>query len=133
LSLPFVLAGPILRRVEPNLVSVWIALSRPASITITLWQGRTKTGALDPLIRSDPVTKTTRIADQLHVTTALLRIPAGSIYHDLTGVMDGILLRTEELLRTESSERPLAPSTTGSSLRSAGGPPPASFAGGGRS
>jgi len=78
LSLPFVLAGPILRRVEPNLVSVWIALSRPASITITLWQGRTKTGALDPLVRSDPVTKTTRIADQLHVTTALLRIPAGS-------------------------------------------------------
>ena len=78
MSLPFVLAGPILRRVEPNLVSVWIALSRPASITITLWQGRTKTGALDPLVRSDPVTKTTRIADQLHVTTALLRIPAGS-------------------------------------------------------
>jgi hypothetical protein len=73
LALPLVLAGPILRRVEPKLVSVWIALSRPASITITLWQGRVKGGAGE-LFRSNPPTKTLRIADNLHVAVALARI-----------------------------------------------------------
>jgi hypothetical protein len=77
-SLPFVLAGPILRRVEPNLVSVWLAFSRPASITITLWEGRIKAGAAGEFFRSTAATATLRFGDQLHVTTALLRIPAGS-------------------------------------------------------
>ena len=30
------LAGPILRRVEPTLVSVWVALSEPGTIRVTL-------------------------------------------------------------------------------------------------
>lgn len=78
LALPLVLAGPILRRVEPNLVSVWVALSRSASITITLWQGRVKADAPDPLIKSEPATPTLRFGTKLHVATALLRIPAAS-------------------------------------------------------
>jgi hypothetical protein len=77
-SLPLVLAGPILRRVEPNLVSVWIAFSRAASVTLTLWEGRTKAGAVDHFFRSDPPTVTLRFGDQLHVAQALLRIPAAS-------------------------------------------------------
>jgi hypothetical protein len=94
--LPFVLAGPILRRVEPKLVSVWIALSRPASVTITLWEGRTKGGAGE-LFRSNPPTQTLRIADHLHVVVALARISPDSqtilkpnvIYsYDLT-IVDG--------------------------------------------
>lgn len=78
MSLPLVLAGPILRRVEPNLVSVWIALSRPASLTLTLWEGRTKAGAADHLLRSDPATPTMRFGERLHVAVGLLRIPAAS-------------------------------------------------------
>jgi hypothetical protein len=78
LALPLVLAGPILRRVESNLVSVWIALSRPANVTITLWEGRIKPGAAGEFFRSNPPTPTLRIADDLHVTVALARIPAGS-------------------------------------------------------
>jgi len=94
--LPFVLAGPILRRVEPKLVSVWIAFSRPANVTITLWEGRVKGGAGE-FFRSNPPTPTLRIADNLHVVVALLRIPADSqkilkpnvIYsYDLT-IVDG--------------------------------------------
>jgi hypothetical protein len=77
-SLPLVLAGPILRRVEPNLVAVWIALSRAATITLTLYEGRIKAGAADHLVRSDPATPTLRFGDQLHVATALLRIAQGS-------------------------------------------------------
>ena len=78
MALPLVLAGPILRRVESNLVSVWIALSRPANVTITLWEGRIKPGAAGEFFRSNPPTPTLRIADDLHVTVALARIPAGS-------------------------------------------------------
>jgi hypothetical protein len=77
-SLPLLLAGPILRRVEPNLVSVWLALSREASIGLTLWEGRTKFGAVDHLIRSEPASRTLRIGERLHVALALLRIPAES-------------------------------------------------------
>ena len=78
MALPLVLAGPILRRVESNLVSVWIALSRPANVTITSWEGRIKPGAAGEFFRSNPPTPTLRIADNLHVTVALARIPAGS-------------------------------------------------------
>ena len=77
MSLPFVLAGPILRRVEPRLVSVWLALNRPATVTITLWEGRTKGGAGESF-RSNPPTQTLRIADNLHVTVALARISPDS-------------------------------------------------------
>ncbi|MEO8627890.1 MAG: hypothetical protein ABI612_07280 [Betaproteobacteria bacterium] len=78
MSLPLVLAGPILRRVEPKLVSVWLALSRPANVTITLWEGRIKPTASGEFFRSNPATPTLRIADNLHITVALLRIPADS-------------------------------------------------------
>ena len=77
MSLPFVLAGPILRRVEPKLVSVWVGLSRPAKVTVTLWKGRTKGGAGE-FFRSNPPTQTLRIADNLHVAVALARISPDS-------------------------------------------------------
>jgi hypothetical protein len=55
MALPLMLAGPILRRVEPTLVSVWMALSDPATIRITLWQGRVTAGTSEtPWIASDP-------------------------------------------------------------------------------
>lgn len=38
--LPLITAGPILRRVEPKLVSVWLALSEPAEVTVSVWAGR---------------------------------------------------------------------------------------------
>jgi len=36
---PLVLAGPIVRRVEPNLASVWVALKQPATIRLEIWHG----------------------------------------------------------------------------------------------
>lgn len=35
-DLPLLLAGPIVRRVEPALASVWVALSKPASISLKM-------------------------------------------------------------------------------------------------
>ncbi len=36
---PVILAGPILRRVEPTLVTVWVALRESATLEIKLWNG----------------------------------------------------------------------------------------------
>ncbi len=57
----------------------------------------------------------------------VLRIPASRVYNELNSVMDGILLTVEGLSRAQSVR--LAPSTPGSPLRSAGGPPPAASRG----
>jgi very-short-patch-repair endonuclease len=54
----------------------------------------------------------------------VLRIPASEVYRDLDGVVDGILLRADELRAVLG----FAPSTARSA---AGGPPPAAFGGGG--
>jgi hypothetical protein len=40
MSLPLVLAGPIVRRVEPRLASVWVALSAPSSFQLDLFDLR---------------------------------------------------------------------------------------------
>jgi len=101
LTLPLVLAGPILRRVEPKLVAVWVALSRPASLTITLWHGRVKGGAGE-FFRSNPATPTLRIADNLHVAVVLARmapesnkqlLPSTVYSYDLT-LVDGTTTHT---------------------------------------
>ena len=59
----------------------------------------------------------------------VLRIPASRIYLDLGGVTDGVLLRAQALIEAEKARLRLAPSTIGSSLRSADGPPPAASRG----
>lgn len=44
--LPLVLAGPIVRRVEPRACSVWIALSEPVfEVRLTIWRGVQVAGA----------------------------------------------------------------------------------------
>ncbi len=55
---------------------------------------------------------------------SVLRIPAAQIYQDLSGVTEGILLQAEALIAEERGRQRLAPSTIGSTLRSADGPPP---------
>ncbi|MCW2848204.1 MAG: hypothetical protein JWR90_2178 [Marmoricola sp.] len=45
-DLPLVLAGPILRRVDAKRVCVWMALSKPGDVAVTVFSGRaTSTGA----------------------------------------------------------------------------------------
>jgi hypothetical protein len=38
---PLILAGPVIRRVEPTAVSIWIALSEPRTVEVGLWVGAT--------------------------------------------------------------------------------------------
>jgi hypothetical protein len=71
-NLPLVLAGPILRGVEPRLVAVWMALSQPRAVLLTVFEGREVAGTGPGLFsggtpRARGATNTLRIGDKLHV------------------------------------------------------------------
>ncbi len=73
MELPFLLAGPIVRRVEPRLVSVWVATSEPCSVRLRVWAGPVtagdaSAGVFDPqgsIAGGDR--PTLRIGDKLHI------------------------------------------------------------------
>ncbi len=79
MSLPFLLAGPILRRVEPRLVSVWLALKEPATVKLSLWEGgNIKTGEKEPMASGpDPAAATIRIGERLHLLVVSLELSEG--------------------------------------------------------
>jgi hypothetical protein len=78
MALPLILAGPILRRVEPNLVAVQVALSQACTIRLSLWENQIKaTDATDASVwfrTPAPGVKSVRIGDQLHLCVATLRL-----------------------------------------------------------
>lgn len=76
MTLPLLLAGPILRRVEPTLVSVWVALREPATVSLSIWEGRVTAGSGNVLRTSEPPgVRTLRVGQQLHIAVALIKIP----------------------------------------------------------
>lgn len=72
-----VLAGPILRRVERGLVSVWIALRKPSSIRLDIFRGVGPAGSLgEPIPTTTPApqatdTTTIRVGERLHIGVAV--------------------------------------------------------------
>lgn len=71
MELPLVLAGPILRRAEPRAVAVWVALSRPATVTLQLWEGMRKSGTrAKPVAQSLP-TPAMRVGKCLYIALAV--------------------------------------------------------------
>ena len=95
-KLPLVLAGPILRQVTPNAVTVWFALLEPATVSLRVFE----TGAPgSPLMatgsapNTDPAA-TTPIGANLHIVAATVRsntaLVPGKIYcYDATIVTTG--------------------------------------------
>jgi hypothetical protein len=79
MPLPMILAGPILRRVEPGLVAVWVALKDSSIVKLSLWEGQIEAPdpeELTPWFRSpDPGARTIRLGDKLHVVVVTLRLP----------------------------------------------------------
>lgn len=82
---PLMLAGPILRRVEPTLVTVWVALRESGTLELNLWNGVVKDDGGSPLF-SGPANQlvtnaisntsaTIRIGDQLHIGLVTIRFP----------------------------------------------------------
>jgi hypothetical protein len=71
-DLTLILAGPIIRRVEPTLVCIWVALSQPKSIRLTVFEGRQVAGiGPDIFIGGNPLTfgatNTLPLGTNLHI------------------------------------------------------------------
>jgi hypothetical protein len=71
------LAGPILRRVEPNLVSVWLALSRDAKVSLAVYEGLVGAGTTSAFALGRPE-QTWRLGEQLHLALVTVRLPETS-------------------------------------------------------
>ncbi|MEM1338412.1 MAG: hypothetical protein AAGF96_11700 [Bacteroidota bacterium] len=83
-SLPLILAGPILRRVEPHSVSIWIALSKSSTIGMHLTPGIVDTGAGSGPFDNSGATHTAtaatkRIGQHLHLALVTLTIPEAQV------------------------------------------------------
>src|SRR5262249_41624506 len=72
-QLPLILIGPILRRVEPTLVSVFIATSRPSTIHLTLYDGIVDVGNPPPE-KASVDGETQRIGVCFHATVVMLKL-----------------------------------------------------------
>ena len=95
-----ILAGPILRRVERDLVTVWVALSAPATVDIEVFRGQGTRGDLQPVPRRAAAaptdTQTIRIGEHLHCVVSIwepaetVGLNPGELYsYDLLILPDG--------------------------------------------
>ncbi|SJM90735.1 conserved hypothetical protein [Crenothrix polyspora] len=81
-ELPIILAGPILRRVEPRLVAIWMAFSEPQHVELNLWSEVIKTqktsDVYEPEIPPDYTfsINTDRIGTHFHIAYIALVIEA---------------------------------------------------------
>lgn len=80
--LPLMLAGPILRRVEPTLVSVWVALREQCTVKLSLWENGpnelVKAEDRAPLVSGPEAgAKTLRLGEQLHLVVVSLTLQTG--------------------------------------------------------
>jgi hypothetical protein len=80
-ALPLLLAGPILRRVEPTLVTVWVALSQNAAVQLRVWEGQLSSRdaheASAEFVQSLNE-QTWRVGESLHLALLTARIPPES-------------------------------------------------------
>jgi len=73
---PLVLAGPMVRRVEPGVVAVWIALRDPRAVRLSVFQGTTDAGTGDGVFTGGTAvatgdSQTMRVGENLHVAVTV--------------------------------------------------------------
>ena len=85
-TLPLVLAGPIVRRVEPRSVSVWVALKQSCLVTLRVYTRDAASERLTAVMRG--TRRTIRVGDHMHivVVTAVslseaAALPSGRLYY----------------------------------------------------
>ena len=90
MELPLILAGPILRRVDPSTVAVWMAFSEPADLELRVWEGRVAHDTTNPVfVSSDappdpsappprPGAEAVRIGEHLYLGLVTARMPPAS-------------------------------------------------------
>jgi len=118
---PLLLAGPILRSVEPKLVTVWVALSAKATLEVRVWDGVIHDASNTPLFSTElprlvPLSNTAatlRIGDHLHIAVVTFKLAAANALMPNRTYSYNVILRDEsgaerdlkslELLRTDRS------------------------------
>lgn len=105
---PLLLAGPIIRRVEPGLATVWVALKEARQVRLMVWQGSQDAGPGDGLVSVEGLiaagdTKTIRVGERLHVAVVTAS-PTGGFtagqtfaYNVAFGPPDGGFSATDDL------------------------------------
>jgi hypothetical protein len=78
---PLLHAGPILRRVEPRLVCVWVALDRPGALLLNVFDGRQQAGtaigsSTGGAPRLSGAANTLRVGERLHLGLVVAELPA---------------------------------------------------------
>lgn len=82
MSLPLILAGPIVRRVTARSLSVWVALSEDADVTLSVWDKVVATGTDTSLYTPADAANYTatkhslRAGNKLHVALVTIDLPA---------------------------------------------------------
>lgn len=74
MELPLILSGPILRRVEPGLVSVWVALSKACSVQLSLFEGLARAGDPPRFSRDADGVDTLGVGEKLHIAVAMMKL-----------------------------------------------------------
>ena len=110
-ELPLLLAGPILRRVEPNQVCIWIACSKNVSVQAEIFRVRmnsleksdnTYKGNNNQSSISDPIgfgsTKSIRLGENLYIGLVVARPLQPNIEYSNNSPNDKVTFPTDELL-----------------------------------
>jgi hypothetical protein len=105
-SLPFILAGPIVRRVEPHACSFWIALRDRGTVTATAWLSQQFSGASGALATGSATTR--QFGQNLHIAVVTVPIsspavlpPGQVVSYDIS--CNGRTLAAEGLLKDQAA------------------------------
>lgn len=117
--MPLFLAGPILRRIEPRKVTVWLALSQPAQVRVDVYGGTQDVGTgSTPATVAAPLeatgtAPTRRVGPALHIAVVQAQVTGTPLlpstlhaYNVTAGSAD---LRSEGLLARTTGDRPVEP------------------------
>lgn len=74
-KLPLILAGPMVRRVTLDTVSVWVALKEARTVKLSIWKDRQKADAANPLFEKE--SKTISFGKNLHIAVVMAKRAAG--------------------------------------------------------
>src|SRR5947199_2372323 len=97
-ALPLILSGPLLRRVEPQSVTVWLALKEPRIVTLRVYA---RNDAGDLVQQCEGTQHTIRLGNHLHIVAVTAHASTATLqwgelyYYDLffraddhTGILD---------------------------------------------
>src|SRR4051794_39549548 len=109
-DLPLILAGPIVRRVDATMISVWIALSRAAAVALNVYSGWPIHAGAEPAPHASGSASTVPIGEHLHIALVVIDLVAGqelqqgSTYSYQLSI-DGADLKALGLLRDDEPAR----------------------------